>query len=1198
MTNNAILPNPDLSPATSKRGRRVVGLFLQATIVAFCFLIAPRDISSQPKERPVVDNPTANQIAEAVEKGKAEKWLDAIEQLQRVMDTAGDELVPADKHRQIPARWVAQGHLSRLPPMALKLYRQRVDGQAARRVVEAKKAPSSAGLHLILAEMFNSAASEEAILELARRAFAAGNLEEAAHYWRMLLPGSPDDGELHFPQPQTTAAAIKARLILVQLYRGERDEAAVAIEALKKESPDAGGLLAGKTAKYVDTLSALLAKPEQSTLPHSTPEPGWNTFAGQPSRDGNIHAPLPYFWPDQPTWKSPLPFPRPGRLEESPVNPFHRNALAFYPVVGPSEALVADGKNVWSVNLKHGATTPIYAFLGGTNTIIPSARDVRHSMTIHGRKVYARLGDQALKPPLGEDAPKPKSEIVALGPRTAESPNRKPLWKLSPPTVPESWTIWEGCPIVTNEHIVAMFWRQAGGETVAGVVCYRQAEAGEVPELLWQRIVGKSGGEPNSEYRSRHELLTLANGTILVSPQAGSVMALDLRTGQPAWEFRYQSDDRAALPRYRDLCPPLASEGKIFVAPADSDHLFCLDAFTGRLIWERENVEVCHLLGVARGRLIATFGGALKGLRGLNTRTGADSGTDGWTLHDQTGEITFGRGLVTDEAVVWPTRNGLLFVSPEDGRPLRLPVSGSFGNLVFAEGCLLVATGTELWCYAAEEKAPAKKADIDALPPDKMLWNAEGRPIRAGQLRPNEGPMPKPDDMNDAPATIPPSLLEAPLDRRLVSRINDPALRILAESPRLIAIGEQLHIGTQSIPNPVRHEITFAGETAKAIILAGPAGFTALHPNRLTVMWELLLDANAPRLTLPGRPLLPLASGAEPSTTFDAFTLTEEGLFVVHDSHDLLCYSPVTGNLKWGRRTEELHPRVSFTASWNPHVARSGKHLAAQSSTGVVGLLDAETGDVRHVMKAPAKPWIEPPVSPEAGRFIWPMEDSLLLFDAIRNEPVAKYEIPNPVSLSGQPPRLRMHHNELLVLIDRNARTELDVLQAENLRRKWSQPPVYLGRRFEAITAVDERFLVIADDRLSAYSWNEAEPLWSKPLPPSDTPRRMTTTPAGLWVAPQEPAMTRRTFDPLAAFRQAGWDTERLVRAVADSYDVWTQREWPLLLVSPADGETIQRWNLPALGPAGGLDIGRTRASLLTGHGLWRLLPLAEKAEP
>ena len=214
--------------------------------------------------------------------------------------------------------------------------------------------------------------------------------------------------------------------------------------------------------------------------------------------------------------------------------------------------------------------------------------------------------------------------------------------------------------------------------------------------------------------------MTSAGPNVIYNTDGGTVIALDAATGRPAWEYRYPRNERPTLPRYRDLCPPLADGGRVYAAPADTDRLLCLDAATGRLIWEREGVEVIHLLGVAHGRLIATFAGVRRGIRGLNLWTGADSGSGGWTIHDDGGEGTFGRGLVTDDVVVWPTRHGLRFLDPADGTQLRSPIPGPsrrapagaelptdpgpFGNLCYADGVLVVTTATEVWGFVSEAK--------------------------------------------------------------------------------------------------------------------------------------------------------------------------------------------------------------------------------------------------------------------------------------------------------------------------------------------------------------------------------------------------------------------------------------------------------------------------------------------------------------
>src|SRR5262245_24390059 len=236
-------------------------------------------VRGQAPDRPA-DNATAARIADGVEKAQAGKLLDAIEQFQRVLDTAGDELVPVDRSQYTPARWVIHGLIARLPAEGVKLYRQRVDGQATKRLDEAKKSRDDAGLVRLLADMFSAKATEEAILELARRAFDRAEFDTAEHYWRMLLPPTAgDDQLLHFPEPKTPPAAVHARLALVKLFRGDRNEVKSDLQFLREKFPNEAGLLAGKTGKYVDTLAELMNDLAQTTLARPPDEPGWPTFA-------------------------------------------------------------------------------------------------------------------------------------------------------------------------------------------------------------------------------------------------------------------------------------------------------------------------------------------------------------------------------------------------------------------------------------------------------------------------------------------------------------------------------------------------------------------------------------------------------------------------------------------------------------------------------------------------------------------------------------------------------------------------------------------------------------------------------------------------------------------------------------------------------------------------------------------------------
>src|SRR5262249_11993662 len=130
--------------------------------------------------------------------------------------------------------------------------------------------------------------------------------------------------------------------------------------------------------------------------------------------------------------------------------------------------------------------------------------------------------------------------------------------------------------------------------------------------------------------RYRHQLLTLAGRHVVYASHAGSVVALDARTGRRAWAVRYPSTvlkTPGGLAAPRDLAPAVYADGRLYVAPADYDRILCLDPETGRVVWELPGVAVVHLLGVGNGRLIFT---TPKGIRAVRAADGSDNG--GWQL--------------------------------------------------------------------------------------------------------------------------------------------------------------------------------------------------------------------------------------------------------------------------------------------------------------------------------------------------------------------------------------------------------------------------------------------------------------------------------------------------------------------------------------------------------------------------------------
>ena len=201
-------------------------------------------------------------------------------------------------------------------------------------------------------------------------------------------------------------------------------------------------------------------------------------------------------------------------------------------------------------------------------------------------------------------------------------------------------------------------------------------------------------------------------------------------TGRHAWSTRYPSQ-ASEKPALRDLTPCVYADGRIFVAPADADRLFCLDAATGQNLWERDQVEVVHLLGVGKGRLIFT---TPEGIRAVGTASGADA--DGWYQPGGGGRwAPYGRGLLLSDLVLWPTaRFGVQVLRQQDGQPPLdldlVPLQRiRHGNLAYVDGCLAVADREELLLYTAP--VPTENLSTSRPPGSSEPRLASRPPVRA-----------------------------------------------------------------------------------------------------------------------------------------------------------------------------------------------------------------------------------------------------------------------------------------------------------------------------------------------------------------------------------------------------------------------------------------------------------------------------------
>jgi outer membrane protein assembly factor BamB len=635
---------------------------------------------------------TRKRLAEAEQKLLGNTAGEAVEELQRVLDEAPDDLIMLDARRYRSARWVIHSLLAKLPADALRAYQDRIDQPARKLLEQGKRDRDARPLWLLLDRYFVSRPAEESLVLLGEFLFERGEFRAAEEQWRRLLPDAGAD--LSYPASKVDQALTRARIALAVIYQNDPLRAAAEVAAFKARYPDAAGSLAGRSGPLSGTLAAVLtARPR---LPaDASSGTAWPTFGGGPDRAGRVPGGIPAAWPSRPTWPETVPTdiglprpPGPGSL--------HVRQPLGHPVIVNGEVFVTDGVRLYGYDLRTGA--------GTGREKIPLIRsgdphpDTQCTLTASGGLLYARVGPAVVRPAVTGEG-KHESQILCLHPKPRELGIR---WRLTPPEDDKTPSAWEGAPLVAERRLWAVYAKFESGRVIHVLACYDPADAEKAPDRpLWMTEVS-DGQVPGGE-RVRHELLTLAGRHIVFCSNTGAIVAVDAATGRRAWGFRYPRARRVAPGACNDPAPPVAFAGCVYVAPADGEAVYALDAETGKLVWESGLTEGARILGVARNRLVIAVAGPLRGVRGLDLATGSHRSADGGWVQDSYGILSHGQGFVTDDVILWPTRAGLYFLDPETGRPghrrgtpnaLPNPVPGGFGHVAYADGVLVVVTSS------------------------------------------------------------------------------------------------------------------------------------------------------------------------------------------------------------------------------------------------------------------------------------------------------------------------------------------------------------------------------------------------------------------------------------------------------------------------------------------------------------------------
>lgn len=707
----------------------------------------------------------------------ARQYTEAVEMLRGVMETHGERLVylpdQADSplRRYVPMRLWGQLQLMRwavMAPAALQYYQTVVEQRAAQLWGQVERDGDERAWRELLDSYFLTVYGAQAAWRRGERLLERGETVRARGWWERLHPGmrtpvgvpelpagrplwlfvSTKDGQLpnwlaagapvsensvflaHVATPYSLAD-LRARAVLVSVLEGHRERAACERMVLEQQFPAAEGALAGQAGLWTELLKQL---PEPRAAFSPSELLAWSTFAGTPHR--NAAVPRAADPGGKVLWKIALPRISAGedrvgqgRLRVGEVDD---GILAYFPVVVGNTVWIVQSNGVRAVDLRSG--TPAFDMSAAVNRrqensgmvyepprffLRPAVGQLphwgvpRYTATTDGRSLWARLGSPITRGPVIADMPaEPSNWIVALD---VQAQGRLlDGYPLEPPS--GQWA-FEGTPVTDGRRIYVALRKQNEIRAEAALAAYDASTA----RLLWLRSICTSDTPGQGRWNEiTHNLLTLHQGMLYYNTNLGVVAAVEAESGRVEWVTRYprvsfttDSIDQDPGYFYRSLNPVAVYFDVLVVAPADSDRLFALDAFTGQTLWctpPGVAGDAVHILGIFDGTLVVSG----DYLYWFDVRTGRLRCQFPPPLWSRPGYARpsprgYGRGVMTEDTILWPTHAALyLFkVQPQVVNDLEVPVpvgeprSWSWfgiqpGNLIPAGDLLLVAGPTEL----------------------------------------------------------------------------------------------------------------------------------------------------------------------------------------------------------------------------------------------------------------------------------------------------------------------------------------------------------------------------------------------------------------------------------------------------------------------------------------------------------------------
>lgn len=738
---------------------------IHAQQIPFGFMMQPTQVELTAPHVDVIPGVTAARLAQARQLAAARSWDEAVDIYRELGGDKSNRVVVRDSSRYLSLRNYCHLQIARLPAEGLAAYRRRVDGAAEQLYRDGLTNRDDSLLRRVVDESFCSSWGDDAMMSLGELALERGDYATARRTWEQISPllsapnGSPvwlalRDIDLNakwleveqrwhsrekpadwlaYPDTQLDLAEVRGRLVLASIRAGELDRAALELQVFRHLHPNATGQLAGQKENLVAALERLLSAARE--WPAQPASVDWPTFAGSHSRSrmaATIGHDLVSAW-KEPIALTPSKFARsvrlvPGGAGRDTIAKDDPNAavresqrpLSCHPIVTGNVILFADGVGIHAADLTtgkplitangllhrnespddKGGQVPL-GVAGGIAFGVP-----RLTLDAADGVVYARVGTLATSRAQATQAVA-SDRIIGLDLR------REGLLTFQSPRE-DGARAFDGAP-VSDGHRVFVAMRHSDITPRAYVVCFDAATG----VRQWRTPIGAAdtiaGGAADE---ITHNLLTVVENRIYINTNLGLVAALDADSGDICWISRYDRltgktltlGSAAPLHFDRDPSPCVYHDGLLFVAPSDAPAIFALDADTGKMVWQQNQLpDALQLLGVVGKHLIASG----ERIASLDISSGHVDWV--WPESDRAGIRGIGRGVIAGNEIFWPTRSEIIVIDPKTGAQTRPPISlsplASGANLVASQGRLIVAGYDKLMVLGPPIGAAPKPVD-------------------------------------------------------------------------------------------------------------------------------------------------------------------------------------------------------------------------------------------------------------------------------------------------------------------------------------------------------------------------------------------------------------------------------------------------------------------------------------------------------